>query len=85
MISKRSDESEWKEGYLNNVWCKFKTFLSPDGDLFVIARRESTIRIFRLKKKLLEEHKDEELNHVMKFAVEVSEIPEFIPEDIFEE
>lgn len=81
MISKKSDESEWKEGYLNNVWCKFKTFLSPDGDLFVIAKRDSAIRIFRLKKKLLEEHIHEELNHVMKFAKEVSKIPKFISKD----
>ena len=85
MISKRRDKSEWEEGYLNNVWCKFKTFLSPDGDLYVVARRDATIRVFRLKKKVVEEHKDEELNHVMKFAEEVSKIPKFIPKDIFEE
>lgn len=80
MISKKSEE--WREGYLNNVWCKFKTFLSSNGDLFVIAKRDSAVRIFRLRKKLLEEYKDEELNHVMKFAEEVSEIPEFIPKDV---
>ena len=77
MISKKGDE-EWEEGYLNNVWCKFKTFVSPDGDLFVVAKRDSTVRIFKLSKKVVEEHKDEELNHVMKFAKEVSKIPEFI-------
>ena len=83
MISKKSDESEWKEGYLNNVWCKFKTFLSPDGDLFVVAKRDSTVRVFKLNKKVIDEHKDEELNHVMKFAKEVSKIPKFIQKNIF--
>lgn len=73
-----------EEGYLNNVWCRFKVLLSPKGDLFVVAKKDSTVRIFRLKKKLVAEHHHEELNDVIKFAQEIplSQIPEFVRKEI---
>lgn len=80
MASKKHEDSDWQEGYLNNVWCKFKTILSPKGDLFVIAKRDSTIRVFVLKKKVVEENKDEDFNDIMVKAEEIpsSKIPRFI-------
>lgn len=78
-LEKRED---WYEGYLNNVWCRFKTFLSADGDLFVVAKRDSTVRVFKISKKIVNEHEHEELNEVMKFAQEVSKIPDFIKKKI---
>ncbi|CAE6502205.1 hypothetical protein [Candidatus Nitrosotenuis uzonensis] len=84
MISKNHAKSEWREGYVNNVWCKFKTFLSPTGDLFVIAKKDFSIRVFKLKKKLVEKHQHEELNDVIKFAQEItsSKIPQFVRKEI---
>jgi len=80
MASKKYEDSDWEEGYLNNVWCKFKTILSPTGDLFVVAKRDSTTRIFVLKKKVIEENRDEDFNNVMSKAEDISasKIPRFI-------
>lgn len=80
MNSKNDKNSDWQEGYLNNVWCKFKTLLSPKGDLFVVAKRDSTFRVFMLTKKMIEENKDEDFNNVMNKAKEIpsSKIPRFI-------
>lgn len=80
MASKKHEGSDWQEGYLNNVWCKFKTILSPTEDLFVVAKRDSVIRVFMLTKKMIEENKDEDFNDIMAKAEEISssKIPRFI-------
>ena len=84
MNLKKNENSDWQEGYINNVWCKFKTFLSSSGDLFVIAKQDSKIKVFKLSKKTVEENKDKDLNEVMEEAEEVDEIPDFIPKKWFE-
>jgi hypothetical protein len=83
MISKNGD-GKWHEGYLNNVWCRFKVLLSPTGDLFVIAKKDSTVRVFRLKKELVDKYPHEEMNDVMKFAQEIPllKIPKFVRKGI---
>lgn len=80
MASKKYEDSDWQEGYLNNVWCRFKTFLSSKGNLFVVAKRDSTVRVFMLTKKVIEENKDQDFNNVMSKAEEIplSKIPRFI-------
>ncbi len=85
MISKNHAKSGWREGYLNNVWCRFKVLLSPAGDLFIVAKKESTIRIFKLKKKLVDKHQHKELNDAIKFAKEIplSKMPELARKEIY--
>ena len=80
MNLKKDENSDWQEGYINNVWCRFKTFLSSRGDLFVVAKKDSAIRVFILKKKVIEENRDEDFNDIMAKAKEISssKIPRFI-------
>ncbi|MBI3842305.1 MAG: hypothetical protein HY295_04065 [Thaumarchaeota archaeon] len=80
MASKKYEDSDWQEGYLNNVWCRFKTFLSSKGNLFVVAKRDSTVRVFMLTKKVIEENKDQDFNDIMAKAEEIpsSKIPRLI-------
>lgn len=80
MVLKKYEDSDWQEGYINNVWCKFKTILSSDGDLYVVAKRDAITRIFMLTKKMIEENKDEDFNNVMSKAKEIpaSKIPQLV-------
>lgn len=75
MNSQGHDDTEWYEGYLNNVWCKYKLFTSLVGDLFVVAKKDSTIRLFALRKQVLDENKGRELNNVIEKSEELSELP----------
>lgn len=63
---------------------RVQDFLSSESNLFVIAKKNSTVRVFILEKKLVDKHQHEELNDVMKFAEEItaSKIPEFVREEI---
>ena len=84
MALKKYEDSDWQEGYVNNVWCKFKTILSPKGDLFVITKRNSTSRVFMLPKQIIEENKNEDFNDIMAKAEEVppSKISGFIKKSL---
>lgn len=54
--------------------------------MFVVAKKDSTVRVFRLKKKLVYRYQHEELNDVMKLAEEIplSKLPEFVRKEISE-
>ena len=78
------NHTDWEEGYLKNVWCRYKRILSPDGEQFIVAKQDSKIKVFKLSKKTVEENRDRDLNEVMEEAEEVDEIPDFIPKKWFE-
>jgi hypothetical protein len=52
--------------------------------LFIVAKQDSKIRVFKLSKKTVEENKGRDLNEVMEKSEEVTEIPDFIPKKWFE-